>query len=169
MGPATGDGPGRPFFSITPGSLVDFDVIEARIVELRSQGFKIKAVVVDDYQGNQLVASLVRKRFRAGVFKKTAFNSTAATDDLSSRIPGKLLLHDGNPILTWNFGNVVAYRDTRGGIVPKKIDKDSDEKIDGFDAVMQGNAARLGIVQFEEVRGPHVYTSRTLIGFGEGG
>lgn len=159
--------PDRPFFHTTPGSLVDFSSLEDRIVELRGQGFRVKSVVVDDHQGNQLVVSLLNKRFRAGVFKKTPHNATAATDDLVSRIPGKLLLHDGNPILTWNFANVVAYRDTRGGIMPKKVDKDSDEKIDGFDAVMQANAARLGIVQFEEVR-PNVYASRGLIGFTEG-
>lgn len=151
--------------TLCPGSMVDFNMIEARVLEIRRLGFRVKAVVGDDYQANQMITNLIAERIPAMTFKKTALNSTAATDDLMSRIPGKLLLHDCNPVLGWNFQNVVAYRDTKGGIVPKKVDKDSDEKIDGFDAVMEANAARLGIIDPKEKRLRSVYADRGLIGF----
>ena len=49
-------------------------------------------------------------------------------------VRGRGLVHDGNPMLTWNVGNVVAYRNMNDDIRPDK--KRCPEKIDAFVAMI---------------------------------
>ena len=47
------------------------------------------------------------------------------------------LLHDGNPILTWMMGNVVAKLDAKDNIFPRK--ERYEQKIDGVDCAHHGD------------------------------
>lgn len=148
----------------TPGGLVDFDAIEARVFELRDEGYDIRGVLVDDLQANQLCNHFVKGGLPAWVFKKNEMNTTAATDDLISRVPAKQIISNNNPVLEWNMVNVVGQRSVRGGIVPKKHNENSDEKIDGFDAVMQANAGRTLEKEGKDESRPNIYRSRGILG-----
>jgi phage terminase large subunit-like protein len=47
--------------------------------------------------------------------------------------------HDGNPVLTWMFSNVVVQRNYKDEIFPRKAGgKDSPNKIDGAAAALMG-------------------------------
>lgn len=148
----------------TPGGLVDFDAIEARVFQLRDEGYDIRGVLCDDMQANQLVNHFIRGGLPSWVFKKNEMNATAATDDLTSRVPTRQVISNNNPILEWNMVNVVGWRSTRGGILPKKHNENSEEKIDGFDAVMQANAGRVLEKESKDEGRPNIYRSRGILG-----
>lgn len=148
----------------TGGGLVDFDLLEERIIAL-SHMLQVEMVLCDDMQANHMVNRMLKEGIPAAIFRKNELNCTAATDDLSARAPIRQVLHNGHPILAWNVANVRAYRSTRGGILPKKHDENSDEKIDGFDAVMMANAARLHLKeQSRDKPLVNVYAKRGLLG-----
>jgi phage terminase large subunit-like protein len=153
----------RGYLLTTPGGLVDFVLVENRLMELTKM-FDVEMVLCDDMQANHLVTKLLGQGVPAVIFKKTELNCTASTDDLASRAPARQLLHNGHPILSWNVANVRAWRSTRGGILPKKHDENSDEKIDGFDAVMMANAGRLHITDNRDKPGVNVYARRGVLG-----
>jgi phage terminase large subunit-like protein len=151
----------------TGGGLVDFDKIEDRVLEL-CQLLDVEMVLCDDMQANHLVNRLLKEGVKAAIFRKNELNCTASTDDISARaaISGpKQLMHNGHPILTWNVANVRAWRSTRGGLLPKKHDENSDDKIDGFDAVMMANAGRLHIKEMtRDKERPAPYLKRGILG-----
>jgi phage terminase large subunit-like protein len=148
----------------TPGGLVDFDLILQRVIELREL-LDVQLVLCDDMQANHMVNRLLAEGIPAAIFRKNETNCTAATDDLASRAPARQLLHNGHPILAWNVANVRAWRSTKGGILPKKVDENSDLKIDGFDAVMMGNAARLHVNEPKRDKPlVNVYAKRGILG-----
>lgn len=144
----------------TSGGLIDTDLIEDRVVWLCGL-LQVKMVLCDDMQANWLVGRLLKRGINAAIFRKNENNATAGTDDLAARAPVRQLVHNGHPILAWNVANVRAWRSTRGGILPKKHDEASDDKIDGFDAIMMANAGRLHIrdAQRKEDQ-PSVFTKR---------
>lgn len=144
----------------TGGGLVDFDTIEDRVVQL-NELLDVQMVVCDNYQANQMVGRFLKQGIAAVVFQKNEANCTAATEDLSARAPVRQLLHNGHPVLAWNVSNAVGWRRVGGGIVPKKHDEASDDKIDGFDAIMMGNAGRLHLKdQQRKEDQPNVYAKR---------
>jgi len=148
----------------TPSGLVDFDLILQRALELR-EILDVQLVLCDDMQANHMVNRLLAEGVPAAIFRKNEVNCTAATDDLAARAPARQLLHNGHPILAWNVANVRAWRSTRGGILPKKVDEHSDLKIDGFDAVMMGNAARLHVNEPKRDKPlVNVYAKRGILG-----
>lgn len=154
----------RMWLNTTSGGLVDFEEIEARVWQLRDEGFDIRGVLVDDMQANQMMNHFIKGGLPAWVFKKNELNATAATDDLTARIGVGQVISNGNPILEWNMVNVVGHRSTRGGILPKKHDENSEEKIDGFDAVMQANAGRIMEKEGKDSERPNIYRSRGILG-----
>jgi phage terminase large subunit-like protein len=138
-------------------------LVEERILEL-TRMLDVQMVLCDDMQANHLVTKLLGHGVPAVIFKKTELNCTASTDDLASRAPNRQLLHNGHPILSWNVANVRAWRSTRGGILPKKHEENSDEKIDGFDAVMMANAGRLHLADHRDKPAVNVYAKRGILG-----
>jgi phage terminase large subunit-like protein len=156
------------FLATTGGGLVDFDMIEDRVLEL-CKLLNVQMVLCDDMQANHMVNRLLKEGVVAAIFRKNELNCTASTDDLSARAPVRQILHNGHPILAWNVANVRAWRSTRGGILPKKHDENSDDKIDGFDAVMMANAGRLHVkdLQRDKLR-PNVYATRGVLGTSHG-
>jgi phage terminase large subunit-like protein len=158
----------RQYLITTPGGLVDFDMIEDRIAALY-EFFDGQLVLCDEKQAVHMVTRLLKRGVNAAIFYKNERNCTASTHDLSARAPVRQLVHNGHPILSWNVANVRAYQRTDGGVVPKKESENSEEKIDGFDAVMMANAGRLHIKeQSRDTPGPTIYTRRGIIGTSSG-
>lgn len=150
--------------TMTPGSRHDFRGLRRELFGLFDQGFDIQTVVIDDYQANEFFAALQDAGKPVVAYRKSAPNHSDPTKDLMSRVNGReqSLFHDGNPVLAWNFQNVIGATDTRDLILGKKPDRNSSQKIDGFDAAVQANAARLQMVEIKKPSGPQPMAIRGM-------
>ena len=69
-------------------------------------------------------------------YTKTQKNFTAPCLELEARIRHKLIQHSGDPCLRWQVTNAVVTRKVDGSLLPKKETSNSQNKIDGLDAMI---------------------------------
>lgn len=131
----------------TPGAVLDFDVIEARLLEIHAM-ISAHAVVFDEAQHTQMIAKLHRKGVEAGAIRATPANLAEPTKDMLALIRAGLFRHDGNPILRWNAMNTRI----QGAELPRPA-KDKTAwhmKIDGISALTHANVARLSRITIKK-------------------
>ena len=150
--------------TMTHGSRHNYAQLRRDLFDLFDAGHDIRAVVVDDQQANEFFAALQDADKPVTAYRKNASNHSDPTKDLMARANGaeQSLFHDGNPVLAWHMGNVIGGLDTADRILGKKPAANSTQKIDGFDALVQANAARLQMVEIKEVRGPNPMATRGM-------
>lgn len=128
---------------LTKGSKVDHPVMLKNILDM-IEGHEVLGIGCDRYQSDYLLGEVEKRRLPAYEIAKTAQNLSYATDDIIARHNDPTLFqHDGNPIASWMAGNTVGRYDEGGHVLPKKEKKDSKLSIDGIDAMLNANAARL--------------------------
>lgn len=156
------------FVRVNSGSMPDYSVLETDILEL-CQNFDVQSVACDPYQANRFIKELWDQGVNIGVYPNSAKTMTEPTDDLLSRIPSRMVRHDGHPVLAWNISNLHGERKGNGSIVPRKETQNSLNKIDGAVAIIMANGVRLNplnIVQDErELPKRSVYEQRGIIGY----
>jgi phage terminase large subunit-like protein len=87
---------------------------------------------------------------------------TQAVEALEISVLDRKLVHDGNPVLTWNISNAMTISDPAGG---RKLDKSKTRfRIDG--AVALAMAIGLKSKDMKEVEGPSIYETRGILTFG---
>ncbi len=117
------------FLETTPGARIDYDFIEAKVVEL-SKRFNVAEIAYDRWG-----AERIRVRFeehhglRMVQFGQGYKDMSEPSKDLEARIVTGRLKHDGSPVLRWNVSNVTIQSDPAGNIKPNK--ETSTGKIDG--------------------------------------
>lgn len=134
---------------ITPGDFVDHDTVE-QLVRWFVATQSVRQVVFDQFAAAQLMASRLNSDLGtpdaplASVLHKSAANVTNPAKELEVRVrakdPAQHLCHDANPVLQWMVSNAVVTRHVNGTIIPKKESSDSQNKIDGVDAMINGIA-----------------------------
>lgn len=132
---------------VTPGDWIDHNRVERLIRRLKTS-LGAKRVTFDQFAAAQAMAVRLNEDFGDGdepfayVLAKNARNVTDPAKDLEARhkVGPKMLLHDGNPVMTWMAGNVVVTKKIDGSILPKKPATDSKAKIDGIDAAVNAIA-----------------------------
>jgi phage terminase large subunit-like protein len=62
---------------------------------------------------------------------------------LETRVRHLRFKHDGNACLKWMASNAVVQRGVDDSLLPKKESAESPNKIDGIDAILQADSARL--------------------------
>lgn len=133
---------------VTPGDWIDHNRVERKIRRLKAALPGLKKATFDQFAAAQAMAVRLNEDFSDGeepfavVLPKNARNVTDPAKDLEARhkVGPSMLLHDGNPVMTWMAGNVVVSRRVDGSILPKKPDTDSKAKIDGIDAAVNAIA-----------------------------
>jgi phage terminase large subunit-like protein len=134
------------------------------------RGHNVVGLSFDRYQADFLMGACEDEGYRVFTVAKTAKDVTRATDDLIARhIDPARLQHDGNPVTSWMVGNVVGFYDANGNVLPKKEKKDSKASIDGVDAIINANAARMAdeagfIDSGVKAELPNPYLQRGLLG-----
>ena len=131
----------RRYLHVTQGSTTDFNYIRRFFLE-RSRLFRIQSIVYDERFAENVTQEMEndtgveRLKFvqRGGKFNEPTQNFERAV------IEGKMH-HNGNPILTWQFGHVNVSSDRFGNMMPVKPEKEDHKKIDGVIASVMGFAA----------------------------
>lgn len=141
----------------TPGDFVDHKRVQ-RLISRLKRSLGAKKLHGDQFAGMQIMASGLNADFSDGeaafaeILAKNAKNMTDQAKDLEARVNAKadLLRHDGNPVMTWMIGNAVVEHKVNGSILPKKEKPNSQNKIDGVDALI--NAMKPMQVAVEPVK-----------------
>lgn len=142
------------YLTPTPGAVVDYRVIEARIRACLAED-EVVAVAVDPWNARGFIAELLENNIPAVTVEQTMRMLTSPTKKAEELILNRTLRHDGHPVLRWNVKNAIPDVDGNGNVKPSK--KRSRERIDGVSALV--TALALAIVD----EGPSVYETRGLI------
>ncbi|WP_418308451.1 terminase large subunit [Parasutterella sp.] len=134
------------YLKVTEGAVTDFNQIEADILEDCSR-FRVKSVAYDPWQATQLATRLSDNDVPMVEYRNTVQNMSDPMKWLEALVQDKRLIHEGDPALTWMMGNVVAKRDFKDNVFPRK--EVYENKIDGAVALIMA----LGLYVNEENAG----------------
>jgi phage terminase large subunit-like protein len=128
------------YLTATPGNIVDYSFIKARIAALCSQ-YEVVNLAVDPWNAQDLIAQLMADSIPVVEVFQTLARLTTASKMFEALILSRQLRHTGNPVLTWNVTNAVARMDGNENI---KADKErSAERIDGLSAIISALSVAL--------------------------
>ncbi len=116
-----------------PGNTIDHEFIYKEITEL-SKIFEFKDLGFDAWNAQWISKKLIDDGFKAESCRPNYSTMNEPMKELMGMVLDKKLEHYGDPVLSWNAGNVAATTDANGSIRPDK-DK-SKEKIDGIVAII---------------------------------
>lgn len=112
----------------TEGAMTDLNVIEEDIRDDLGR-FDVTTVAYDPWQAIQLATSLSDAGAPMVEFRNTVQNLSEPMKWLEALVLDGRIRHDGNPVMGWMMSNVVARRDQKDNIFPRK--ERYENKIDG--------------------------------------
>lgn len=115
------------YITATPGSIVDFDYIEAYIHSLYSK-YDVLETCIDPWSASQLEKNLLNEDIKVVEVRQGFFTLSEPTKDMEGIIAEQRLTHYNDPVLKWGVGNVVLTSDENDNVRPNK--KKSRFKID---------------------------------------
>ena len=141
------------FIETTPGTVIDYGFIKARVLELRDQ-YDIREIAFDPWGARQTSLQLQAEGVEMIEFRQGYKSMSEPTKELERLVLGEQFAHGGNPVLRWMARNTVVDDDPAGNIKPNK--SRSPEKIDGIVATIMG----IGRAISEEQAGTSIYETR---------
>jgi phage terminase large subunit-like protein len=121
----------------TPGEMVDMEKILVDIIDLAAM-FQVEEVAYDPFQATFLVSKLMQAGITCVEVRSTVLNFSQPMKHLDGLIRAGRIEHDGDPVLTWMMGNVVALADAKDNVYPRKEQREN--KIDGVVALLSALA-----------------------------
>jgi phage terminase large subunit-like protein len=120
---------------LTQGNVTDLNEVETYI---KQQCIKhdVKEVGYDPYNAASLVANLYAEGLpvkKVGQGMAVLSNPSKTAEQL---ILKKGIMHDGNPFVGWQIGNIESYVDINGNVKLRKNEADASAKVDGIIAMV---------------------------------
>ena len=140
---------------LTAGSAIDYDFIEAAIVDIATR-YRLIKLMADPWNGKKLCESLLNKHGLPVEYLRQGYASLSdPTKTLLELVVSRKIRHGGHPVLRWHISNAIARSDPAGNI---KLDKSKRrQKIDGAAALVNAIGAAIASGDVEE---PSVYETR---------
>jgi len=132
---------------------IDIDLIYNKIIEL-SQKFNIISIQYDPYNTPVLISRLKDYGLNCEIFKQNASKFNAPMKMLEEKIYNKTIIMK-NPVLLWNFSNVVLWIDSNANI--KIIKNKQNDSVDGCVALAMGIGGWITSKYGEEILGINQY------------
>ena len=123
----------RGFIRATPGGVVDYNRLQADILDLASI-YVVREIAFDRYMAMQLILNLGDEGLTMVPFGQGFVSMSAPTKELYSLVLKNKIIHNNNPVLRWNMDNVCVETDAAENIKVSK--KASTERIDGVVATV---------------------------------
>jgi len=118
----------------TPGQVIDQQTIIRDILEI-SKEYNIKSFAFDRFLAyNGIIQSLTDEGLSGFEHGQGFVSMSTPSKDLEKRIKQQTIIHNNNPVLAWQIGNVELELDAAENIKPSK--RKSAEKIDGVVALV---------------------------------
>lgn len=115
----------------TPGNVVDFRIVEAKIRELCEQ-FEVREIAFDPHLARVILSNLLEDGYPAVEMRQGWVTMSPAIKELERAIIGRRFKHGDHPVLRWNFSNIAVETDKAGN---KSFHKGkSKDRIDGAQA-----------------------------------
>lgn len=121
------------FLRVTPGDIFDFEFVKKEIISAHSD-LGAQKTRFDPWNSYQMMVELLEQGIDVGDCRPDYRNLNEPCKWIDQAIGGKLIEIDANPVLLWNFRNVVLDRNADDSVKPNK--KRSGEKIDGISATL---------------------------------
>lgn len=125
------------WLTTTPGNVTDYDAIERDIEQDMAQ-FQVREIPFDPWQATQLSTHMLEKGAPMIELRQMVQTLSEPMKEFEALVMAGRFHHNGDPVLTWMVGNVVARRDAKDNIYPRK--ESEDKKIDGAVAIIMALA-----------------------------
>lgn len=145
------------FLHATPGDVVDYDFVEAKLLAANQQ-YEIPAGGTDPWNSRMLTQRLMRGGLEMVEIAQNMKNMSPAMKLIEQLMKASRMTHEANPVARWCWGNVVVAMDGNENIKPMK--NKSKERIDLTVALINAMATAM---LFEDVDVGSVYESRGII------
>jgi phage terminase large subunit-like protein len=142
------------YLDIMPGEVNDFEKIQKDIIQ-DSRDFKVFGLNADPWSANETLQKLIKAKIPANEFRMSTQNLSEPMKQLDALIRSGQVVHNGDPLLRWCLGNVVAKEDANGNVFPRK----TNERLK-IDPIVAGIMA-LAIWMLEEEK-TSVYENRGI-------
>jgi phage terminase large subunit-like protein len=123
---------------VTPGNVVDYDAIRDRIADDYARLHVLKEVAFDPHQAQHMINNMMADGIPCVEMRPLVLTFSPAMKQLDALIADGRLTHDGNPVMRWMMGNVVAVTDHKDNVYPRK--EQPEAKIDGPVAAIMASA-----------------------------
>lgn len=140
----------------TPGNVVDYDFVEARLLAMSKQ-YKIKAIGVDPWNSRMLTQRLMKHGLEVIEIPQNFKFLSPSMKILEQLLKRGKMTHEANPVARWCWGNVTVVVDGNENIKPVK--NKSADRIDLTVALIDAMATAM---QFENVE-ESVYQRRGVV------
>ena len=142
----------RARLTLTEGSVTDFGVVRADIIELCNR-FAVEVLIYDPKQAEKITQEICEGIEDAGgtlviegvdglqriAMGQTLANYGEPTREFEVCVMDQRIEHDGNPLLAWEANHVSFVRDKDGNKKPVKPGTDHDNrKVDGIQTTVMG-------------------------------
>ena len=145
------------YITVMPGKILDEDWFISYIL-LDFDRYKIKCIAYDPWGMWNILQKFGRYRDQLLEYQQSIRYMSVPTKQLEAMIYRKDITLLGNPVIRWNFKNVVIYRDPNANI---KLDKArSRNKIDGVVALVDAIGGYLNLTA--ENNKDQIYSTHTL-------
>lgn len=131
----------------TPGAMTDLSLVESDVRDELSC-YDVRAIAYDPWQAVQMASNLSNDGAPMVEFRNTVQNISEPMKTVEALVLGGLIRHDGNPVMTWMMGNVVAKLDAKDNIYPRK--ERYENKIDGPVALIFAIAMLVNGIEAEQ-------------------
>lgn len=121
------------WLSTTPGETIDYDAIEAEVVEVLDT-FELTSLGYDPWGSKQLRTHLEDAGAPIWEVRQGYASLSPPMKEAERLVINRRLRHGGNPVLRWCISNTVAAMDPAGNIKPDR--KRSRSRIDGTAALV---------------------------------
>jgi phage terminase large subunit-like protein len=138
------------WLTTTPGNVTDYDVIEEDIRDDLVR-FDVQEVPYDPWQATQLASHMLAEGAPMVELRQTVQNMSEAMKNFEALVLSGRFHHNGDPVLTWMVSNVVAHRDAKDNIYPRK--EREENKIDGAVATIMAISRACGAMDTSPVIG----------------
>jgi len=139
---------------VTDGNVVDYDAIRETIEDNWGTMHVLTQVGFDPFQAQHMIRQLQDSQFECVEVRPTVLNFSEPMKELDALVAAGRFRHNGDPVLRWMISNVVAVRDHKDNVYPRK--EREENKIDGAVALisalalkMEGRGADLSV--FEQI------------------
>lgn len=107
------------YLNVHPGEVINFEKIQDEIIA-DSKIYKIVTAFYDPWSANETGQRLIKERVEAAEFRMTTQNFSEPMKKMDALIREGKMVHDGNPVARWCYGNVEVKYDANDNVFPRK-------------------------------------------------
>lgn len=124
----------QKYLDLTSGNVVDYEYILNKIQQI-NKIIPIQAISYDSWQSTALIIKLTELGFNCVPYSQSTGSMNRPTRHLEMIARNDHLILDDNPITRWMFANCELREDYNNNVKPIKLNKNSENKIDGVAAI----------------------------------